>query len=164
VTRLRPTAEADLDLVLALESDPANSPYIGRWTRAEHAAAIAAPDREHWTIERASDGERIGYLIAFDLRARGHGAFVKRIVVSDKGRGLGRAALGRFVAHAFDELGAPRVWLSVYRENERAQRSYRALGFAIQDLVPARRAELQAAVGGFNDSSFIMALERGAAR
>jgi diamine N-acetyltransferase len=42
LVRLRPTAEADLDWVLALERDPANTPFIGSWTREEHAAAIAA--------------------------------------------------------------------------------------------------------------------------
>ena len=162
LVRLRPTADADLDWVLALERDPANTPYIGSWTRAEHAAAVAARDREHWTIERADDGARAGYLIAFDLRARGHGVYVKRIVVADKSRGLGRAALGRFAAHAFAELGAPHVWLTVFRENERAQRSYRALGFALEDPAPARRAELHAAAGGFSDKSFVMVLARGA--
>ena len=160
--RLRPTVDADLDWVLALERDPANTPFIGSWTRAEHAAAIAAPDREHWTIERGRGGERIGYLIAFDLRARGHGVYVKRIVVADKSRGLGREALGRFARHAFDELGAAHVWLTVYPENERAQRSYRALGFATLDPEPARRAELHAAAGGFSEKSFVMRLERGA--
>ena len=162
MTRLRATHEADLDWVLALERDPANTPYIGSWTRAEHAAAIAAPDREHWTIERTDDAARVGYLIAFDLRARGHGVYVKRIVVADKSRGLGRDALRCFVARAFDELGATHVWLTVYRENERAQRSYRALGFAIQDPAPARRAELHAAVSGFSEKSFVMVLERSA--
>ena len=159
--RLRPTAETDLDWVLAHERDPANMPYIGSWTRAEHAAAIAAPDREHWTIERAADGVRIGYLIAFDLRARGHGVYVKRIVVADKSRGLGRAALGRFAEHAFADLGAPHVWLTVFPENERAQRSYRALGFALEGPAPARRAELLAAAGGFSEKSLVMVLPRG---
>lgn len=160
MTRLRPTREADLDGVLALEADPANSPYIGQWTRDQHLAAIAAPDREHWTIERAGDGERIGYLIAFDLRALGMGAYVKRIVVADKGRGLGREALGRFAQRAFEELGASHVWLTVRAGNERAQRSYRALGFEAQDVAPARRAELAAAVDGFGETSLVMVLER----
>ena len=65
--------------------------------------------------------------------------YVKRIVVADKSRGLGREALGRFARHAFDDLGAAHVWLTVYRENERAQRSYRALSFATRELEPARR-------------------------
>jgi ribosomal protein S18 acetylase RimI-like enzyme len=157
--RLRPTAEADLDLVLALESDPANAPFIGRWTREEHAAAIAASDREHWIIARASDGSRLGFLLAFDLRKAGLGVYVKRIAISEKARGLGREALGRFARHAFADLDASHLWLTVFPENERAQRSYRALGFAVHDVEPERRARLAAAVGGFSARSLVMVLE-----
>jgi RimJ/RimL family protein N-acetyltransferase len=85
---------------------------------------------------------------------------VKRIAIADKSRGLGREALGWFVRHAFEELDAPHVWLTVYRDNERAQRSYRALGFSIRELEPARRVELHAAAGGFNEKSLVMMLGR----
>jgi len=162
LVRLRPTAEADLDWVLAQERDPANAPFIGSWTREQHLAAIAALDREHWTIERAGDGERVGYLIAFDLRASGHGVYVKRIVVADKSRGLGRDALAGFARRAFAELGASHLWLSVFRENLRAQRSYQSLGFAIQELPPARRIELQGVASGFSEKSHVMVLARSA--
>jgi ribosomal protein S18 acetylase RimI-like enzyme len=157
---LRPTAERDLDFVLALERDPENAPFIGRWTRAEHAAAIEAKDREHWLISRAHDGAPLGFLLAFDLGAVGLGVYVKRIAVSEKSRGRGREALGRFVRRAFDELGASHVWLTVFSDNERAQRSYRALGFAVDRVTSARRAELQAAAGGFSGGSLVMVLKR----
>ncbi|HKC49628.1 MAG TPA: GNAT family N-acetyltransferase [Myxococcota bacterium] len=156
---LRPTALGDLDFVLALERHPENAAFIGRWTRAEHAAAIAAKDREHWLILRAHDGVPLGFLLAFDLRAAGLGVYVKRIAISEKSRGRGREALGRFARRAFDELGASHVWLTVFPDNERAQRSYRALGFAVEPVTPARRAELQAPSGGFSATSLVMVLK-----
>jgi RimJ/RimL family protein N-acetyltransferase len=159
---LRPTAAADLDFVLATERDPENSQFIGQWSRAQHRAAIESPEREHWLIARSHDGSPLGFLLAFDLRARGMGVYVKRIAISEKSRGLGREALGRFARHAFDDLHASHLWLTVFPSNERAQRSYRALGFEVESVTPARRAELHAAAGGFSDTSLVMRLERGA--
>ena len=87
---LRPTGVSELDFVLALERHPDNVPFIGQWSREEHAAVIRAPDREHWIIE--AESRPAGYLIAYDLVSRGFGVYVKRIVIESKARGLGRAA------------------------------------------------------------------------
>ena len=87
--RLRETTHDDLDFVFALEREPENAAFVGQWSREEHAAAIARPDREHWIIERLPGAEREGFLIAYDLVARGFGAYLKRIVVAGKSRGLG---------------------------------------------------------------------------
>jgi ribosomal protein S18 acetylase RimI-like enzyme len=155
---LRPARESDLDFVLALEQHPETAPYIGHWSRAEYAAAIASPERELWLAARRCDGAPAGFVLAFDLRAQGFDVYVKRIAIADKSRGLGREALGRFAQHAFAELGAKCVWLTVFGSNERAQRSYRALGFEVERVTPERRAELSGAAGGFSDESLVMAL------
>src|SRR5438045_2458371 len=80
---LRPTGLHDLDFVLAVERHPENAPFIGQWSREEHAAAIDRPDREHWIVEVAGAPDPVGFLIAYDLRAAGFGVHVKRIVVTD---------------------------------------------------------------------------------
>lgn len=129
VIALRPTREADLDFVLALEGDPENAPFISQWSRDEHRDTIARPDREHWILTAPGSDERLGYLIAYDLGDVHCGVYVKRIVSAPKSGGVGRAALGRFARHAFDDLRAPYVWLSVRPANLRGQRCYRAVGF-----------------------------------
>jgi diamine N-acetyltransferase len=154
---LRPTELRDLDFVIGLERHPDNAPFIGQWTHEEHAAAIARPDREHWIVSCASPGEPVGYLIAYNLVAAGYGVYVKRIVVAEKSRGIGRAALQAFVASAARRLGTSCVWLTVFAENERGQRAYRGIGFAERRVSAARRAELCDAVGGFSDRSLVMA-------
>ena len=134
---------ADLDFVLALERTPENASFVGQWSREEHAAAFARA-RSRALDHRAPRGRRrAGFLIAYDLVASGFGAYVKRVVVDEKSRGLGREALAQFLEHARSELAAPYVWLTVYRDNARAQRVYRALGF--RTLTPAERAELAGA-------------------
>ena len=50
------------------------------------------------------------------------------------GTGLGRAAFGRLLMHAFDDLHIHRASLGVLEENLRAIRSYEALGFRKEGL------------------------------
>ena len=126
--RLRGATPADLAFVTALERHPDNRDWIGQWGDGEHLAAIAGKGgREHWIIE--AGGERAGYLIAYDCRGAGAGIYVKRILVKDKSRGIGRAALSLFVEHAFARSETGSVWLIVRDDNARAQAVYRALGF-----------------------------------
>jgi diamine N-acetyltransferase len=156
---LRATAEADLDFVLALERDPENTPFIGQWSRDEHRDAIARADREHWILLEDA-GSPTGYLIAYDLTRADCGVYVKRIVAARKSGGVGRAALRRFAAHAFDDLGAPRVWLNVHRENVRGQRCYRALGFETWDEDAPLAAHDRAAGNTSRESAIAMVLRR----
>jgi ribosomal protein S18 acetylase RimI-like enzyme len=157
--RLRLTTRDDLDFVFALERVPENAAFVGQWSREEHAAAVARPDREHWIIERVPGAERAGFLIAFELVAHGFGVYVKRIVVDEKSRGLGREALARFLEHARRDLAAPYAWLNVAPDNARAQRAYTALGFRALDV--AERAGLEhAEVGGdLSERRVVMRIE-----
>jgi ribosomal protein S18 acetylase RimI-like enzyme len=125
---LRPSRSDDLAFITALERHPDNRDLIGQWSDAEHLSAIARGNgREHWIIER--DGRPAGYLIAYDCRAGEAGFYVKRILVADKERGTGSAALRRFVEMAAARPGVGCVWLIVRDNNDRAQAVYRKLGF-----------------------------------
>ena len=52
-----------------------------------------------------------------------------RIVVTDKGKGYGRAAVSAIKHHAFDELSAHRLWLDVKEQNTRARAVYEKESF-----------------------------------
>ncbi len=59
------------------------------------------------------------------------------ILVSDPrlwGTGLGRAAFGLLLMHAFDDLSIHRASLGVLEENVRAIRSYEVLGFQVEGM------------------------------
>ena len=126
--RLRRTRPEDLSFVTALERHPDNRDLIGQWSDALHLAAIAAAEgREHRIIERG--GAPAGYMISYDGRAEYGGVYIKRILVADKQRGTGRAALALFLEEMWRRPGTRFVWLCVRAGNARALAVYRALGF-----------------------------------
>jgi RimJ/RimL family protein N-acetyltransferase len=125
---LRPSASSDLAFITALERHADNRELIGQWSDTEHLDAIAGRERrEHWIVER--EGWPAGYLIAYDCRSQGAGIYVKRVLVADKERGTGTAALSAYLAAAFARPGVDGVWLIVYEGNLRAQAVYTKLGF-----------------------------------
>jgi ribosomal protein S18 acetylase RimI-like enzyme len=154
---LRPTRADDLAFVMELERQPDNRDFIGQWSDAEHLAAIARENgREHWVIE--SEGERAGFLIAYDCRAHDAGFYVKRLLVADKERGLGTAALRQFLARVRPVEGVSCVWLIVRHWNTRAQKVYANLGFKRFDPAPEELPRYDAAAEAPRDPDFRMRL------
>ncbi len=135
VVTLRPSTRADLDFVTALERRDDNKEFIGQWSDWEHLSAIEGRNgRSHWVIE--SDGERSGYLIGYDCRARDAGFYVKRILVDRKDGGTGGAALRWFIDWALAKERVSCVWLLVREGNARGRHVYSKLGFNYFDPPP----------------------------
>ena len=143
--RLRPSRPEDLAFITTLERDAENRKIIGQWSDEEHLAAMRGEaNRWHSIIER--DGERAGYLIGYDSReASGGGVYLKRILVGDKQRGTGKAAVRCFLDETFARLAPTFIWLHVYDWNARAQAVYLALGFRDYHPPPEEAARLDAA-------------------
>jgi diamine N-acetyltransferase len=130
--RLRPTTPADLDWVLDAEAHAENAPFVTQWTRAQHAAALDHPDMRHLVVETVPDGRAVGYVILAGLAGARDGVELRRIVVTDKGRGYGRAALRLIKTTALRDLGAARLWLDVRTNNPKAKRLYEEEGFVVE--------------------------------
>lgn len=114
----------DLDYIMAMESDPANSRFIWSGSRDQHMEEIES-ERDHLLIFYR-DGEKVGYCLSevhpfnvFELR---------RIAMSEKHRGYGREAILGMFGFAFDTLGAHRLWLDVYPDNVVGIALYESLG------------------------------------
>jgi RimJ/RimL family protein N-acetyltransferase len=117
----------DLAFVMAAERAPDNAPFVLQWPRERHVEAMTDPSYAHWIIENG--GRPAGYLILMDL-FNPHGSLqFRRLVVTEKGRGIGRAAVRLVKAAAFDRFGAHRLWLDVMEHNPRAQALYASEGF-----------------------------------
>jgi diamine N-acetyltransferase len=134
--RLRPTTPADLDWVLEAEAHPENAPFVTRWTRGQHEAALGHADMRHLVIESVLDGRAVGYVILAGLETGRDGLELRRIVVTDKGRGYGRLTLRLIKTMALRDLGAPRLWLDVRTNNPKAKRLYEQEGFVVEGTSP----------------------------
>lgn len=127
--RLRPATETDLPVILQIERDPSNTPFVGQWSFDEHRSALINPDVGHWIIESAVRQIPVGYVIAIGLSSGTREINLKRIVVSNKGKGIGRKTLRIFHDMAFKEFGADRIWLVVRQNNKRAKKFYIDVGY-----------------------------------
>ena len=136
--RFRPTEEADLAYVLALEADPDTAPYIEPWPLEQHRRALVDETVAHWVLEDVEREASVGFVILRDLGAPS--IELKRIAVSDKGRGYGRDAVRLVKAAAFGHFDAAHLWLNVYDFNARAQAVYEAEGFVVETTMPACEA------------------------
>jgi diamine N-acetyltransferase len=129
---LRPTREDDLDYVVAAEADPDNAPFLAPSPREVHLDFLRDPHHRHLIAEL--DGRAVGFAL-LRLHPDDRAVELRRLAVTEKGRGHGRAALRLTMAEAFEEHGAHRLWLDVKPNNERALALYRSAGFVEEGLL-----------------------------
>jgi RimJ/RimL family protein N-acetyltransferase len=134
--RLRPTRPDDLDWVLAAEGHPENRPFVTRYTRALHEECLTHPDLAHLVIESLADGGMVGYVILAGLAAPQEAVELRRIVVTEKGRGYGRETLRLIAGLTLEVLGTRRLWLDVRANNPRARRLYEEEGYKAESTTP----------------------------
>ena len=130
--RLRPTMLSDLDFVLGVERDPGNLPSITPWERTQHEGAVRFPDFRHFIVEAGAGTQATGFVILQGCRSPHRAVELKRIVLQDKGQGLGRACVRLLKQMAFRDLHAHRFWLDVKSKNLRAQQLYESEGFVVE--------------------------------
>lgn len=146
---LRPTTEADLDMILRLESDPENSEFIRQWSRKRHLDSMADSSIAHLVIETAGSKRAVGYIILLGLQDPDENIEFKRIVIAEKGRGYGRQAVRLVKQFAFEKQRCHRLWLEVMDHNIRAYALYDSEGFVLEGIhresvkKPGRRITVQ---------------------
>lgn len=133
MVHLRPTVPDDLPWAIAAEQD--NYPFVAQWTQEQHRAALTNSDIAHLIIELTKDEPPVGYLILAGLEDPNQSIELKRIVVTEKGKGYGSQALRLVLQYAFEEREAHRVWLDVKDYNRRAKKLYEAHGFVVEGVL-----------------------------
>lgn len=124
---LRETKDSDVATIVGWEQHPDNASFILPWDEDRHLAALRDPDCRYFTLE---DGARaVGFVLLAGLSGENEAVEFRRIVVADKGRGYGRAAVEAVKRYCFEEIGKHRLWLDVFEENARARRLYESTGF-----------------------------------
>ncbi|PIG93383.1 GNAT family N-acetyltransferase [Gloeocapsopsis sp. IPPAS B-1203] len=135
ILALRPTATEDLDFVLTTEQNRENSSFIQQWTPQQHADALCDRDLSHLIIERTTPKLSVGYIILAGLENPHCSIELRRLVVKDKGKGYGTAALRLIKKLAFEQLHAHRLWLDVKDFNYIARRLYEKEGFVVEGIL-----------------------------
>ena len=130
---LRPTGEKDLPFVIESENQAAESRFVTSQGLDRHREYLADPDISHLIIE--SDGNAAGYVVLAGLIDENENIEFRRIVVTEKGQGIGRKVLRLVKELAFGELNAHRLWLDVKAFNERARHLYETEGFIVEGTI-----------------------------
>jgi len=142
-----------IPFVMTTERLPGYEEFVGTWDEAEHRAALA--DGRHAYFVGLVSSEPVGFAIVRDWDSPERVVLLKRIAVSDPGHGMGRLLLARVVDAVFEQTHAWRFWLGVFPYNERARRSFEAVGFQPEGI-----ARGNAFSGGVYRDELVMALLR----
>jgi RimJ/RimL family protein N-acetyltransferase len=143
---LRPLAVADVDRMMDWVNDPDIVGNIAAFagqplTRADEEAYVrrllASDADKVFAIERAVDGAYLGNVGIHQIFWRSRVGRLACIIGyrDEMGKGYGSAAIARVLDWAFDDARLHKVWLMVFRENERARRIYRRLGFVDEGVL-----------------------------
>lgn len=131
---LRPARDEDVAWIVEQEQREEFAAFIQRWPAETHKANLADPDCRYLTAEQGEAGP-CGYVILKGLGTAARSIELARMVAAEPGRGLGKAMLREVIRQAFGEIGANRLWLDVFDDNERARRAYRAAGFVEEGIL-----------------------------
>ena len=120
--------EADIPFIMATERLPGNEGLVGRWEREEHQRALA--DGSNAYFVGVADAAPVGFVIVQHWASAGGATLIRRIIVADRGKKIGRELLSQVIDTIFAETAASRVWLNVFRTMNVRKDAYGALGFA----------------------------------
>lgn len=124
---IREVEENDIPTIIELESHPDNRDYLWIGTHAEHLSEISDPCHLLLIFEEKRSGAVVGYALV-RLNFKSEIFELRRIAVSDKGRGFGREAMEALLTYAFEERNINRFWLDVYPDNLIGIQLYESLG------------------------------------
>ncbi len=125
--RMVEAAETDVEAIIAMERHPDNRDFIWMGTAQEHREEIRDPDHLLLLFRAREGGEVLGYSLNH-LNRKSHVFEIRRIVITDKGKGYGREAMKALICYAFDKADTNRLWLDVYPDNPRGIHLYESLG------------------------------------
>jgi hypothetical protein len=121
----------DYDFIDAAERDDDNKEWVGNWSLGSRIEKFG-DNNFFQTIIENNENNPVGFI---DFRDMLHDTQVelKRIVITEKGKGYGKEAMYLSQKFAFDFLGRDRLYLGTKEHNVRAQHVYYSTGFTLSD-------------------------------
>ena len=136
--RIRPITEADTDKIIAWRNAPSVMEHF------IYRTPLTRDDHLNWFHNRVQTGEVAQFMIIDEETEQEVGSVYLRDIDrqnqkceygifigedSCRGKGIGSVAARLALGYAFETLGLNRVFLRVFAENLRAQKSYENAGF-----------------------------------
>ncbi|MBR4861965.1 MAG: GNAT family N-acetyltransferase [Firmicutes bacterium] len=119
--------EEEIPEIIEIESHEENRDYLWIGTVEEHKAEIADPNHLLLIFHEKKSRVTKGYaLIRLDHKS--HIFEVRRIAITDKGKGFGKESMIGLIRYAFEFANTNRLWLDVYPDNEIGIKLYDSLG------------------------------------
>jgi aminoglycoside 6'-N-acetyltransferase len=127
---LRPVAAPDADALAAILAEPAVARWWGNWDVARVRRDLLEYEGDAGLAIEAG-GELVGFLQVTeeDEPDYRHAALDLFVRTADHGKGLAREAIRLVLAHLIEARGHHRVTIDPAAANERAIRTYSAVGF-----------------------------------
>ena len=119
--------ESDIDMIMEIENHKDNRDFIWQGTYEQHLSEINDENYILLKFEKTEDRGIAGYcLIGIDRHSERFE--LRRIAITEKGKGYGREAIAALMGYAFTELGMNKFWLDVYPDNKVGIALYESLG------------------------------------
>lgn len=131
---LRPATPADIAFIRSLTTSPAYAPYIGD---ADEATVLGWIEGATSRVVIWEEGGAKGFAIFRGVGEAGGVVELFRIALTPVGGGRGDAFFAALRDHAFQGLGAARLWLDASGENPRAMKVYARCGMQREGVLRA---------------------------
>ncbi len=127
---VRSSDRGELAEFSSMETAPDTADYILAYDTARHRAEFARDDIVYLSIYE--DKRLVGFFI-LALETDPKSVEFRRIVIADRGRGIGQAAIPLMEEYCRVQLGRRRIWLDVFEFNHRGRHVYEKLGYRLFD-------------------------------
>ena len=129
------TRAEDLAWVVETECDRANANFVYQWSQLQHLAALSDDNLRHYIVKDVKNDKKLGYVILDDVKSGSHSINLRRVVVCEKGHGIGRETIKLIKTIVFKQLRAHRLWLDAFIDNHVAIALYASLGFTQEGIL-----------------------------
>ena len=125
---LRPIKRNELELIDEMDRQDHARSFVIQTGMEVHQKNYSDPKVLYLSIENSS-AEFCGYFILV-LEPDTESIEFRRILIDQKQRGMGQAAIKEMESYCKGEFGVKRIWLDVYEDNEIGIHIYEKLGYA----------------------------------
>lgn len=131
---VRDAQKDDISYIINLENEDYNKHFVFQGTYEEHEEEIELEEYLLGIICEKGTHKKVGYILChIDNKSK---VFeLRRVVVEEKSRGIGRDTLENLIKYAFETLNLNRFWLDVYSNHSRGIKLYEGLGLVCEGVL-----------------------------